>query len=128
MFTDSRTTAPTIQENINVIPNQRYLVDVEIVITDTEHRDEYADITFDGKNFGRCNPSLPDHTCTWHSCNVTTHGSNVERQAITSTNGVVAFKAKYSRDVDQSRKCTLDGATGTAIVRVTLTPEKRNGK
>ena len=128
MFTDSSTTAPIIQENIKIIPNQKYLVDVEIVITDTEHRDEYADITFDGKNFGKCNPSLADHTCTWHSCNLTTHGTNVERQPITSTDGVIAFKAKYSSDVDQSRKCTVDGATGTAIVRVTLIPEKRNGK
>ena len=104
-----------------------YLVDVEIVITDTYASNEYADIIFDGKNFGRCNPSLADHNCTWHSCNVTIHGTNVERQAIKSTNGVIAFKANYSRDVDQSRTCTVDGVTGTAIVRVTLTPKKRNG-
>ena len=98
------------------------------MITDTEHRDEYADITFDGRDFGRCNPSLADHTCTWHSCNVTTHGTNVERQLIASTDGVIAFKAQYSRDVDQSRKCTMDGATGTAIVRVRLIPYEGSAK
>ena len=127
VFTDSTTTAPIIQENINVIPHQRYLIDVEIVITDTESHDEYADITLDGNNVGRCNPSLADHTCTWHSCNATNHHGHVERQGITSTNGVIAFEAKYSRAVNQATTCTMDGATGTAIVRVTLAPEKRNG-
>ena len=128
MFTDTRTTAPIIQENINVIPNQRYLVDIEIVITDTETDKEYADMTLDGKNFGRCNPSLADNTCTWHSCNDTGHFDHVERQAITSTNGVISFKAQYSREVNIASGCHVDGVSGTAIVRVTLTPEKRNGK
>ena len=127
LFTDSRTRAPIIQENINVIPHQSYLVDVDIVITDTETRTEYADITLDGKSFGRCNPSLPDHRCTWHNCSVMTHGTNVDRQPITSVDGVIQFKAQYSSDVDQSRTCTVDGETGTAIVRVKLTPEKQNG-
>ena len=132
MFTDSSTRAPTIQENINVIPHQSYIVDVEIVITDTQQSLEYADITLDGKNFGRCNPSLPDHSCTWHNCSVMTHGTNIKRQVITSTDGVIVFKAKYSSDVDQAQTCTVDGETGTAIVRVTLTPnnvisEEQNG-
>ena len=122
MFTDSSTRAPTIQENINVIPHQSYIVDVEIVITDTEASHEYADITLDGKNFGRCNPSLSDHSCTWHNCSVMTHGTNVKRQVITSPDGVIVFKAKYSSGVNQAQTCSVDGATGTAIVRVTLTP------
>ena len=115
-----------------MIPHQGYIVDVEIVITDTGESFEYADITLDGKNFGRCNPSLSDHSCTWHNCSVMSQGTNVKRQVITSTDGVIVFKAKYSSDVDQAQTCSVDGATGTAIVRETLTPtngtnENQNG-
>ena len=90
--------------------------------TDTGDSVEYADITLDGKNFGRCNPSSNDYTCTWHNCSEMVHGTNVERQAITSLDGVILFKASYNRHVNQARTCTVDSFTGTAIVRVTLTP------
>ena len=123
VFTSITKGAPTIQGNINVIPNKRYLVDVEIVVS-SHH--EYADITLDGKNFGSCNPS---YSCAWHNCTERLNGTHVERQGINSTDGIILFEATYSHTFFSKYSaltCTVDGFTGTAIVRVTLIPENDN--
>ena len=127
VFYSNTTVAPMIKENIYVIPHQSYLVDVEIVHSDTDNENEYADITFDGQDFGRCNPNGHEFKCTWHNCSEENHGSNVPRRSINSTFGIIKFEAAYSRNVDADPSCNANGVKWTAIVRVTLTPYKEKG-
>ena len=115
------------------MPHQNYLVAIEILHTDTNAPDVYADITLDGINFGRCNPKGIRFKCSWHDCSLPTYyGTNVPKRLINSTNGVILFKAAYSYSYGYAyghEECSVNGVSGAAFARVTLTPEKRtNGK
>ena len=68
--------------------------------TDTDSEDEYAEIFIDGKTIGTCNPDGPQQQCTYFSCTQPNYGQSVPRQIVSSTTGVIEFRAKYSLDVN----------------------------
>ena len=108
---------------MNVIPNLAYHVRVEIQRTDTDGSNEHADITIDGKRFGRCNPT-GSNDCGWHDCS---SSNSMYVRDFFSNDGVVDFRASYSRDVDSGgRLCTYNGISTYGIARVTLTPKNGN--
>ena len=121
------TVAPMILEDIHVVPDQPYFVNIEVMHTDTDGKDEYADIAMDDQTFNKCNPSGPDFECTWHTCSLENQETNPLGRTITSTDGVIKFNATYSRGVTGNKHCNVNGLAGTAFVRVTLTPEKGKG-
>ena len=112
---------PVVEGFISVVPNQRYEVFIEIVLTDVDHSIEYADISVDDVNFGRCNPDQNIDCNAWYDCTRTSHGTNVPRREITSISGRVKIIAKYNTHVHRSG-CKWNGKDLSGIVRVTMTP------
>ena len=106
---------PLISGSIPVIQDQLYTVKVELMLTDLDGDDEYADITLNGISFGQCNPSGGQQSCTWHICSALT------QSIIQTSTSSISVYIQYSDEVDDF-PCEVDGRNAPAIARVTLIP------
>ena len=114
---------PAVTGSISVLRNIPYLVGIEVVRTDTDNEHEHIDISIDGKNFGRCNPT-GHNDCSWYNCSTMSPDNQIE---IRSSNGRLDFRASFSPSVDSGgRFCSWNGIETYGIVRVTMTP--KNGR
>lgn len=111
--TNSPTNGPLISGYVSVEANEIYSVKVELMLTDLDGSSEYADVTIDGIDFGRCNPSGSQMSCEWYTC--------TEKQVSTSSS-IVSVKVQYGSEVGDLGKCSSDGQTGHGVARITLTP------
>ena len=113
MSSTSPSNGPLIEQSITVTPNIIYHVKIEVMLTDLDLNTEYADISINGNNVGRCNPNSGQGSCDWYTCIL----SHTEA---TSTNSHLTIQLEYN-NVYYDDKCTYDGHTAHAIARVTLT-------
>ena len=115
-----------ISENINIEPNTEYILQIELMRTDTDNSNEYAEIFIDGVNIGICNPNRPVFGGTYFSCNQINHGNNVPIQAVSSKNGVIQFNAKFTDFVNDVGTCPSENVTSPAMARVRLIKGNKN--
>ena len=113
MSSNSPSNGPLIEQTIAVNPNIIYHVGIEIMLTDLDASSEYADISINGNNVGRCNPNYGEGWCAWYTCTITPN-------VATSTNSEFTIRLQYSPAVNYL-VCSYDGQTGLAVARVTLT-------
>ena len=109
---------PLISQDITVTANQFYNVQLEVMLTDLDSSSEYADISINGINVGRCNPSSGQGSCNWYTC-------TLSPSQVSSTNTILTIQLQYSSAVNDFAVCTFEGHTGHAVARVTLTAGKK---
>ena len=117
MTSNSPSVGPLIEQTITVTPNIIYNVKIEVMLTDLDSSSEYADISINGNNVGRCNPvgiGYEAGSCRWYTC-------TISPTEATSTNSYLMIRLQYSPDVESVTPCTYDGQTWHAVARVTLT-------
>ena len=113
MSSNSPSNGPLIEQTITVTPNIIYHVKIEVMITDLDGNTEYADISINGNNVGRCNPFYGYGSCAWYTC-------AISPTKATSTNSDLMIRLQYSPAVG-STTCSYDDQIGHAVARVTLT-------
>ena len=128
--------AKTYDGTINVTPNLLYNVKVEVLRNDLgDAHEKLSQISFDGINFGECNPPGDDYACDFFDCK-----SGLQKTEISSTTGNINVALTYvghSHDCNCNKKtwdCSAEkGRKGhnpghkspmIAAARVTLTPKE----
>ena len=114
MSSNTPSNGPLIEKTITVTPNISYHVKIEVMLNDLDASHEYADISINGNNVGRCNPYFLPNNCAWYTC-------TISPTEATSTTSDLTIRLQYSQYVYTSSKCTYNGQTGNAVARVTLT-------
>ena len=110
------------------MPNQKYDVFVEILLTDHDDKCEYVDFTINGASSGRCHPAEPNK-CMWYDCTQLKFGDSVPIREVTSSSGIIEIKAVYGVEypVDTfTRKCNWKGTLTYGVIRLTMTPKQGN--
>ena len=64
MFDKAGNGSPTVIGTIRVVPQQRYTLFVEVLRTDYDNADEYADVTINVVNIGKCEGCSAWQDCT----------------------------------------------------------------
>ena len=113
MASTSPSNGPLITQGITVSANEAYDVQVEVMLTDLNSASEYADISINGNNVGRCNPSSGQGSCDWYNC-------TISPSQVTPTTTTLTIQLQYSSAVNDFAVCSSDGQTGHAVARVTL--------
>ena len=113
MASTSPSNGPLITQGITVSANETYDVQVEVMLTDLDSSSEYADISINGNNVGRCNPSFGQSSCAWYNC-------TISPSQVTPTTTTLTIQLQYSSAVNAIGVCSSDGQTGHAVARVTL--------
>ena len=120
MASSSPQNGPLISQNIDVISNLLYNVNLEVMLTDLDSSTEYLTIDISGTGMapsitGTCNPNYGQASCDWYTCTIS------PTQAF-STNQILAVQLQYSSAVGSFATCSYMGQTGHAVARVTLAP------
>ena len=118
----SRASPPLIVGSIdNIIPNQLYNVQIEVMQTDMSSYTEYAAISLNGVSYGNCDGgNTNDGACGWYDCQ-----SQISNNQITSSSTSVSVRLAYTSSVASSHSTCTDSASGESgggVARVTLTP------
>ena len=111
-----RTSGGTLlQQNIEVVANEIYNVQIDVMTTDLNSDSEYADVSIDGSNVGRCNPSGRGRwdSCKWWRC-------PVKPSQMSSTTNSLSIQLQYSSGA-AGQQCTYNGQSAYQMARVTLT-------
>ena len=128
VYGEGKQNKPTYDSVINIVPNVRYHLQVEVLRNDLASSSERVSrITLDGVNIGDCNPDGADYDCTFFDCHNTIRTKHI------FTNGSIPVSLTYQGhswdcDCDKetwmcSRESSIPGRTPmTAVARFTLTP------
>ena len=115
MTTQSSSSGPRLQKNIDVVANEIYNVQVEVMTTDLSSSSQFADVSIEGRNVGRCNPEpiYQWDSCIWWIC-------PISPSQVSSSTTSLSIQLQYSSSVSGG-SCTYNGQSTMAIARVTLT-------
>ena len=114
-YSSSPSRGPLITGSIPATSSLLYNVQVELMLTDLDRDNEYADITLNGISFGQCNPSSCQACCKWYNC------SALRTSPILGSPTGILVHIQYSNSAS-SYRCTVNGHRDTAIARITLVP------
>ena len=90
---------PLINGEISTIPKALYNVMVEIKAKEKgEGTSEYANVTVNGKYFGRCSPS-GDGTCNWFMCDT------LDQDVVIASGNTMVVIIQFGTGVDASEEC-----------------------
>lgn len=90
---------PLINGKISTIPQALYAVEVEIKETDFgDGATEYANVTVNGANFGKCTPSGYG-TCRWYMCD------SLDKHEVIAVGNTVDVTIQFGHGVDAFEKC-----------------------
>ena len=116
MRTQSTSGGTLLQQNIEVVANETYNVQIDVMTTNSLPSDtEYADVSIDGSNVGRCNPNGRGRwdLCIWWRCPV------IPSQ-VSSTTTSLSIQLQYNSGASGTH-CTYNGQSAYQMARVTLT-------
>ena len=109
IFTSSTITGPVVRGTLNVVPHQRYAVQIEIIRgdLDTAPDERVSSITLNGNNFGSCFPGGPVD-CSWYDCSISNSGFRFTGTTIQSSNGRIDVRLTYTSGVNYDPGCYCD--------------------
>jgi len=126
LFKEDETQNPSFTRSLNLVPNQKYEVFIEVMGTDMDGNNEYLEVKIDGRSLGKCNVDKYN-SCIFDDC---TQGNNegyngIQRQTIKSLSGTIKIDANFP-GVDANNPCPIQGVNSRGIFRITLTPGNNN--